>query len=648
MRPILAACLLAFALAALPPAARAGWDEGETAFRRGDWAVAARELKPLSEAGDARAQARYGRMLLDGHGMPQNEAEGVKLLQDAADKRDPAGQTYLAHAYIRGRGGLPHDQSTALILLGRAADQNFPEAIDTMGLFYVTGAFGLPRNTARGLEFLHRAADLGWPHSAYLLGLFYWSGKEVPRDRVQAVSWLAKAAEAGVSAAQGLLADSLWTGDGGPKDRDAALAWFQKAVAQGDAHAMQQLGVLYINGDGMPRDVNKGVDLLRRAAGTGDGAAALTLGRLYWEGNLVQKDQTLALPLLRQAADKGVPDAQNLVGLALWKGEGAERNQTEAVAWFRRAAEQGLAAAQYNLAQAYASGTGIDRNPVEAYAWHIAAAQRAAAGDKPRFDAARDKVAASLSPSEAERGRELAAARVAPPPAPAAATAVPASPDLPQPSQGKPRVNAGTGFFVGRDGIVLTDAHVVASCQSVRVTPSDAAKPTDATVLARDPVNDLAVLKTGLARAKAASFREDKPMRSGDSVVVIGYPLSSVLSREPNVTAGVISAMAGPRGDTRFFQITAPVQKGNSGGPLADMSGNVVGVVARKLNAMEIQKQFDDMPQNVNFATKADLVRKFLGDNKIAVETASAREILSAADVGERVKQVTAFVECLQ
>jgi uncharacterized protein len=97
--------------------------------------------------------------------------------------------------------------------------------------------------------------------------------------------------------------------------------------------------------------------------------------------------------------------------------------------------------------------------------------------------------------------------------------------------------------------------------------------------------------------------------RQGDSVVALGYPLTGLLSSDVNVTTGVISALAGVRSDTRFLQLTAPVQPGNSGGPLLDMSGHLVGVVSAKLNAVAVAT--GDIPQNVNFALKGGVAKKF-------------------------------------
>lgn len=667
MRLIPSLFLVAVLLMAGSTVLWAGGQDGEAALRRGDFAAAAASLRPLAEQGDAHAQALWGRMLLNGQGVPRNESEGLRLLQASAEANDPAGQTGLAIALLEGRDGMARNPGQALVLLSRAAERDQPEALHRLGSLHFFGV-ATTRNPAKGMEYLRRAADLGWPAACELLGIINLEGLNgVPANHTQAVVWLRKAAEAGLPTSQALYGDRLWHGDGVAQDREVALSWLRKAADKDVPLAMDRLGVFMINGEGLPRDVEKGLALLQRSAAKGDAFAAENLGRLYWFGNdAVGKDHGRAIPLLRQAAEKNRPLSQNLLGVAYRDGDGVPQSPGEAVAWFRRSAERGFAEAQHNLAEAYDSGAGVERDPIESYAWHILAATNPPANRKAAYEQARDAAAARLTQAETERARILAAARAMKPlpglsvtsPSPSLGEGGPSTPvPSPHPAAAIPsptpaplsgRVLAGSGFFVDRAGTVLTNSHVVAACRTIRVTPSDTRASAEATVTARDAVNDLAVLTTNLKPAHAAHFREDKPMRPGDSVVVIGYPLSSLLSREPNVTAGGISAMAGPRGDSRFYQITAPVQKGNSGGPLADMSGNVVGVVSRKLDAMAVQKQFNDLPENVAFALKDSLVRRFLADSGVAYQTAPAKETLSAADVGDRIRRVTVFIECRQ
>lgn len=129
----------------------------------------------------------------------------------------------------------------------------------------------------------------------------------------------------------------------------------------------------------------------------------------------------------------------------------------------------------------------------------------------------------------------------------------------------------GSGFIVSGEGHVLSNYHIVNGCREIRLPP------TTVEVLAQDKQSDLVLLKIPQRSATFATFREGRGVRAGESIVVVGYPLHGVLSSEPNITTGVVSALAGPDNDRRLIQITAPVQPGNSGGPLLDQSGNIDG-----------------------------------------------------------------------
>jgi Trypsin-like peptidase domain len=110
--------------------------------------------------------------------------------------------------------------------------------------------------------------------------------------------------------------------------------------------------------------------------------------------------------------------------------------------------------------------------------------------------------------------------------------------------------------------------------------------------------------------SSVAVFR-DGPLRTGDAIVALGYPLSGLLATGANVSVGNVSALAGLRDDSRYVQISAPIQPGNSGGPLLDASGHLAGIVTSKLNAIRALQVTGDIPQNVILRSKRRLPEHF-------------------------------------
>jgi len=497
---------------------------------------------------------------------------------------------------------------------------------------------------------LRGPADSGSPAAQARLGHMLLFGLGIARDDAQGVRLLTAAAQADEPLAQLWLGSAMLVGRAMPRDPAQAYDWLSRSADGGNAEALHALGEILFNGIGRPRDEGRALDYYRRAADKGVAAAQEKLAELAWNGRGMPSDRPRAVTLARSAAEAGRPTAQFILGLALATGEGTARNVPQAVDWFRRAADQGHPQSMHNLGALLVAGNGIPRDLNEGYFWLALAAERAPPNLKATYQRERDQFTARLPADLVARARDRVATWApnrpgdAPSPARAAQTAPPGTP-LPAAPSGSGRMKAGSGFVVATDGTVMTNAHVVDQCRSIRVTPADGtARP--ARVLAATEQDDMALLRTEPEGLVPVNFREDRPLRSGDGVVVVGYPLSTLLSREANVTAGVVSAMAGLRGDPRHYQITAPVQKGNSGGPLADMNGNVVGIVSAKLNAMRVAGQTGDLPQNINFAIKADLARRYLDSNGVRYQTAASPATLSVADVGDRIKRSSVFIEC--
>ena len=205
----------------------------------------------------------------------------------------------------------------------------------------------------------------------------------------------------------------------------------------------------------------------------------------------------------------------------------------------------------------------------------------------------------------------------------------------------------GSGVVIGSRGEILTNSHVVEGCERIAVQfPSDIRQA--GTLIARDQRNDLAIVRTDKWPQSVAKFREGSPVRAGDAVIALGYPLSGLLAAAANLTVGNVSALAGLANDSRYLQISAPVQSGNSGGPLLDASGHVVGIVTSKLNAASVARATGDIPQNVNFAIKAEVARTFLDSSGIIYRASRSEQQLSPADVGDIARPFTVYIECEQ
>jgi S1-C subfamily serine protease len=181
----------------------------------------------------------------------------------------------------------------------------------------------------------------------------------------------------------------------------------------------------------------------------------------------------------------------------------------------------------------------------------------------------------------------------------------------------------GTGFVISSSGHILTNNHVIAECIGEIHGNLSGESAVTLRVVSKDETNDLALLQASKPFKDVAVIR-GTAIHSGDSVIAIGYPLHGLLTSDFTVSTGIVNSLSGLLNDTRFLQISAPIQPGNSGGPLLDSSGGVVGIVAAKINAMKFAKATGDIPENINFAIKTGAVRDFL-DNSVVSCTGARR-----------------------
>ena len=229
-----------------------------------------------------------------------------------------------------------------------------------------------------------------------------------------------------------------------------------------------------------------------------------------------------------------------------------------------------------------------------------------------------------------------------------------------------PQSGTGSGFFVSKLGHVITNAHVVQNCKKVTIG-DNAKKQVPAEIINTDRSNDLALLKLStleMASAESKSLIQklgitvvplasegllrSEDVKLGEKVLVAGYPFGEFFSNTIKVTTGIVSATRGAGDDSGQFQLDAAIQPGNSGGPIYDSDGNIVGVVISQLDKLKVAKAIGSMPENVNFGIKASTVRQFLTSSGLPSKKSERTEEKSTEQLAEIAQNQALMVICLQ
>jgi len=223
-----------------------------------------------------------------------------------------------------------------------------------------------------------------------------------------------------------------------------------------------------------------------------------------------------------------------------------------------------------------------------------------------------------------------------PPPLPQPAVVQP-YPSAPESDQiaSRPK-SSGTGFAISGDGVFVTNFHVISECSKVRLQANGRLH--DSTIIAIDEPNDLALVKTKTTSLPSLSLSNGS-IQIGENIIVLGYPLTNVLGTNLKATSGIVSALSGIKGERRNMQISAAVQPGNSGGPVLNDKGEVVGVVVAKLAS-----RFAG--ENVNFAIRSQLLRSFLEINSIDIAVQKKPQTLPVVEVIKKASPSVALLFC--
>ena len=348
-------------------------------------------------------------------------------------------------------------------------------------------------------------------------------------------------------------------------------------------------------------EISKDYRLTKKSAEQGDASAQYDLGYMFYYGQGVEKNYKEAFKWYKKSAEQGDASAQYSLGFMHFWGQGVEKNHKEAFKWYKKSAEQGNASAQGNLGYMYGSGRGVLQNPILSFAWHSVATVN---GDD-FFRKSRDRVAKDLSPQELKEGRKLAAQILE-----IIENNQSVSDSIGQQEPTRPRiVGTGSGFIVTDNGYIVTCFHVIDGASSIKVKVHNLEY--SARLERVDRSNDLALLKIQ-GSFSALAFASRRSVKMGSEVFTIGYPNPILQGVNSKLTKGNINSLTGFQDDVRLFQISVPVQPGNSGGALCDLKGDVVGIIVSILKSEVAFKITGSLPQNVNYAIKSSYAESLI------------------------------------
>lgn len=205
--------------------------------------------------------------------------------------------------------------------------------------------------------------------------------------------------------------------------------------------------------------------------------------------------------------------------------------------------------------------------------------------------------------------------------------------------------SSGTGFIISKDMHILTNEHVVNNCSEINVKTNFGIL--KASIIAKDQKNDLAViLVSNIHSDNFAKFRSGYSVRVGEEITVAGYPFGEILGASLKATSGSISSSTGLGNDSSMLQIDAAIQPGNSGGPLLDSSGLIVGIITSKLDEIKMARLTGSLPQNVNFAIKNLSAISFLTANNIPFKQSLKSINKPRPDVVKAAGEFTVMIQC--
>ena len=366
-------------------------------------------------------------------------------------------------------------------------------------------------------------------------------------------------------------------------------------------------------------------------------------------------DSPVRFKAILSFAEDGYEPAMPIVSEYLKQGGCVLKSITESTRWLIRSAELGNKVSQFEISSRYVEGLGVSQNVIEGLAWlyvaefkigdavsslmsNHAASERAA----DRIKYLEKKIPNDIIQLAQERAKVILGL-ITDGKSTVDSVAQGNSPTVVKNTtkpKSKPK-GSGTGSIVSSSGHIVTAAHVISGATYIEVvTPSGTFSANTESV---DVANDIAILKIDTTCKDFVEVLHSRDVRLGQSVSTIGFPNIGIQGHSPKVTQGVISSDNGARNDIRMWQISAPIQPGNSGGPLLDESGNLIGVVVASLS-LKVIEATGAVPQNVNYAVKSAYLEPLLNSQKLSIKQSKQAASQKFEDLVESTKKSIVLV----
>ena len=315
---------------------------------------------------------------------------------------------------------------------------------------------------------------------------------------------------------------------------------------------------------------------------------------------------------------------------------GLKKNYKKGISLYKISANKGNAKAQFNLGIFYSRGVGVKQNYLEAAFW-LSLSKNEIEKAKEELE----KIITQLSNLQIDElnikidewfNRNTKEKIIAINPDPP--TFIPKNLRL---------VGFGTGFFFNTSSMI-TNHHVIEGCKAVTIIIKD--KRYLAKVIKDNKNLDLALLNVNYKNKFYVKF-EDNKLEQGEEIIIVGFPLPDMLNTNVKVTDGIVSSLYGLQNDPNSITHTAPIQPGNSGGPVFSEKGTVVAVVFASINAKMLMEELDGyIPQNINFAVKGEKVKEFIKKSNSSYESINGSKDYKPKEIIKMGNLTTKMVEC--